>query len=173
MLCQVCRESLIDLSKRVYICKTCSPDADEGDAMYWCKKCKESTEHEHPRVKFTGMQEPEGDGAKPKIIDDLLQEYYDLDCEDTIAGGKVKTRFKYTSVPQEDYGLTPEEILLLDDKQLSKFASVKQLRPYRNIGEDGQPIKEKKKSEFKLNKLKAEIRPELEMRKVSLFNKFY
>lgn len=48
-----------------------------------------------------------------------------MDCEDTIAGGKIKTRFKYTSVPKEDFGLTEEEILLLDDKKLSKFASVK------------------------------------------------
>jgi hypothetical protein len=46
----------------------------------------------------------------------LLQEYYDLDCEDIIGGGKVKSRFKYTSVPKENFGLTEEEILLLEDK---------------------------------------------------------
>jgi protein KRI1 len=45
-----------------------------------------------------------------------LQEYYDLDCEDVIAGGSIKTRFKYINVPKEDFGLTAEEILLLDDR---------------------------------------------------------
>jgi hypothetical protein len=45
-----------------------------------------------------------------------LQEYYDLDCEDVIAGGSIKTRFKYVNVPKENFGLTEEEILLLDDR---------------------------------------------------------
>ena len=49
-------------------------------------------------------------------LDELLQSYYDLDYEDIIGGGAVKTRFKYTSVPKEDFGLTEEEIFLLDDK---------------------------------------------------------
>lgn len=79
------------------------------------------------------MKEFQTDDKNP--LDDLLQEYYDLDCEDTIGGGKVKTRFKYTSVPKEDFGLTNEEILLLDDNKLNKFASIKQLRPYRNLDE--------------------------------------
>lgn len=79
----------------------------------------------------------------------------------------MKTRFKYTSVPKEDYGLTNEEILLLDDKKLNKFASIKQLRPYRNLDESGNPVKEKRKSEYKITKMKAELRTELETKKVS------
>lgn len=81
----------------------------------------------------------------------MLQEYYDLDCEDVI-GGNLKTRFKYTSVPKEDYGLTPEEILLLDDRQLNKLVSLKKLRPYRNVDENGNPLPEEeiKKRDRKL-----------------------
>lgn len=54
--------------------------------------------------------------GKEAYLDNLLQEYYDLDCEDIIGGGKVKARFKYTQVPKDNYGLTEEEIFLLDDK---------------------------------------------------------
>jgi hypothetical protein len=45
------------------------------------------------------LQETDEGGKKSKYLDTLLQEYYDLDCEDIIGGGEVKTRFKYESVP--------------------------------------------------------------------------
>jgi protein KRI1 len=45
-----------------------------------------------------------------------LEEYYNLDFEDVIGGGSVKTRFKYRKVAPADFGLTEDEILLLDDK---------------------------------------------------------
>ena len=65
MLCQVCELSLLDTNKRVFICKdkACSPDIENGDAIYWCKKCCESSEHEHKREKWKGnvIQEDEGD----------------------------------------------------------------------------------------------------------------
>ena len=54
----------------------------------------------------------------------------------------MKTRFKYTTVPKEDYGLTEEEILLLDDRQLNKIVPLKALRPYRNLDEQGNPLPE-------------------------------
>jgi len=119
MLCHVCRDSLLDVNKRVYICRECSTDPEAGDAVYWCKKCKESTEHEHKREKYKGHVLPEDNtkaNPKEKYLDNLLQEYYNLDCEDIIGGGKVKARFKYRSVAKEDYGLTEEEIYLLDDR---------------------------------------------------------
>jgi len=47
-----------------------------------------------------------------------------------IADGVV-TRFKYTQVKNEDFGLTNEEILLIDDKKLNNIVSLKQYRPYR------------------------------------------
>jgi len=48
MLCSVCQECLLDINKRVYICRTCSPNIEEtGDAIYWCKVCKDKEDHEH------------------------------------------------------------------------------------------------------------------------------
>jgi len=120
MLCVYCNESLIDLNKRVYICREESPDPDGGDAIYCCKKCKESKKDDRSWERYKGHVLPEDEGGKSnqkqKYLDNLLQEYYNLDCEDVIGGGKVKARFKYRTVPKEDFGLTQEEILLLDDK---------------------------------------------------------
>ncbi|KAJ4970149.1 hypothetical protein NE237_003248 [Protea cynaroides] len=56
-------------------------------------------------------------------------EYYNLDYEDTI--GDIKTRFKYTSVPSKRYGLSAAEILMMDDKELNQYVSLKKLAPYR------------------------------------------
>jgi KRI1-like family C-terminal len=40
-------------------------------------------------------------------------------------------------VVKEDFGLTEDEILLLDDKQLNKLVSLKNYRPYTDKREGG------------------------------------
>ena len=67
---------------------------------------------------------------KKGYLEGLLDEYYTLDFEDLIGGGSVKTRFKYRKVASEDFGLTEDEILLLEDNQLNKLVSIKKYRPY-------------------------------------------
>ncbi|XP_077248936.1 KRR1 family protein [Tasmannia lanceolata] len=62
-------------------------------------------------------------------LDQELEEYYKLDYEDTI--GDLKTRFKYTSVQPNRYGLNAVELLMTDDKDLSQYVSLKKLAPYR------------------------------------------
>jgi len=57
-------------------------------------------------------------------LDQLFEEYHNLDYEDIIGDGVV-TRFKYTNVNKEDFGLTNEEIFLLDDKKLNNIVSLK------------------------------------------------
>ncbi len=52
MQCCECKKSLLELSKRIFVCETCSVDVKAGDAMLWCKKCHEETEHEHKRTKL-------------------------------------------------------------------------------------------------------------------------
>ncbi|GFY96658.1 KRR1 family protein [Actinidia rufa] len=66
---------------------------------------------------------------KKEVLDKELEEYYKLDYEDTI--GDMKTRFKYKEVGAKTYGLSAEEILMLDDKELNQYVSIKKLAPYR------------------------------------------
>ncbi|CAO3589545.1 unnamed protein product [Absidia cylindrospora] len=61
----------------------------------------------------------------------LMDEYYALDFEDVV-GGDLPTRFKYTQTEADDFGLSPVEILMADDKELNKFVSIRTLAPYRN-----------------------------------------
>ncbi|KAJ4721556.1 protein KRI1-like [Melia azedarach] len=61
--------------------------------------------------------------------EEMLEEFYKLDYEDTI--GDLKTRFKYAKVKPNRYGLKTEEILMMDEKDLNQYVSVKKLAPYR------------------------------------------
>lgn len=62
----------------------------------------------------------------------MLEDYYKLDYEDTVAG--MPTRFRYREVPKADYGLALEEILSLSDKDLNQIVGPSRLAPYREDG---------------------------------------
>jgi len=64
-----------------------------------------------------------------KIREKMKDELYKLDYEDIVAG--MPTRFKYRSVPKNDYGLSTEEILFAKDTTLKNFVSLKKMAPYR------------------------------------------
>ncbi|XVF82639.1 hypothetical protein PTKIN_Ptkin16aG0065200 [Pterospermum kingtungense] len=66
--------------------------------------------------------------AVQKALQDMWEEFYKLDYEDTI--GELKTRFKYVKIKPNRYGLKPKEILALDDKELNQYVSLKKLAPY-------------------------------------------
>ena len=137
MQCSHCKKSLLELSKRIFVCETCSDDISAGDALLWCKKCHEETEHEHKRTKLkpghneTKTDEVEGQETT-RYLDNLFEDYHNLDCEDVIGGGTIKTRFGYQKVTKDDFGLTEEEILLMDDKALNQIVSIKHYRPFRH-----------------------------------------
>ena len=61
---------------------------------------------------------------RAQYLDQLFDEYHQLDYEDVIADG-VTTRFQYTNVKKDNYGLSNEEILLIDDKKLNQIVSLK------------------------------------------------
>ncbi|KAJ2708303.1 Kinetochore protein Spc24 [Coemansia spiralis] len=63
-------------------------------------------------------------------VSGYMDKYYQLGFEDII-GDDLPTRFKYVKVKPVDYGLTPAEILLADDKLLNEQLSVKRLGAYR------------------------------------------
>ena len=46
----------------------------------------------------------------------------------------MPTRFKYLPVIAQDFGLTPTEILMANDKDLNQYMGVKKLAPYRKAG---------------------------------------
>ena len=98
-----------------------------GDIVYFCLKCKKNGQHEHKLEKLKGIpgdpsslknkdKDKMTEEEKKQYLESLLEEYYNLDYEDIIGGGTVKTRFKYKKVRENDFGLTEDEILLLDDK---------------------------------------------------------
>uniref|UniRef100_A0A0A0KYR7 Kri1-like C-terminal domain-containing protein n=1 Tax=Cucumis sativus TaxID=3659 RepID=A0A0A0KYR7_CUCSA len=64
-----------------------------------------------------------------KAKEAMMEEYYKLDYEDTV--GDLKTRFKYAKIQPNRYGLSTDEILAMDDKELNQFVSMKKLAPYK------------------------------------------
>lgn len=52
MLCNQCGDCLLDASKSVFICKTCTSDFESGDVVYFCLKCKKADTHEHKLSKL-------------------------------------------------------------------------------------------------------------------------
>jgi protein KRI1 len=80
---------------------------------------------------------------------------------DKIIDKKIATTFHYVKTESDNYELTDEMLLLLDDKTLNKYIPLRRLAPYREKKEVPQW---KKKQIFK------ELQKELERKKVIYIN---
>jgi protein KRI1 len=83
------------------------------------------------RLKQEEEQDPSaGATAARSDIKRLLEEYHKLDYEDHVGG--IPTRFRYKEVQPENYGLSIEEILMMDDKDLNQVVGLKNVAaPYK------------------------------------------
>lgn len=91
LLCAECNESLINASKSVYYCKE-TFDISSGQAQFWCKNCKEKTEHEHKLSKVKGNSlaslfgveglKDEENQESGKYLDSLFEDYHNLDTNE-------------------------------------------------------------------------------------------
>lgn len=68
--------------------------------------------------------------AEDGSFKDYIVKNYALDYEDKV--GDNTFRFKYRQVTPNDYGLTVEEIMMADDKELNKWCSLKKALEYKD-----------------------------------------
>ena len=84
---------------------------------------------------------PTSETAAADTKQDILDSLYNLDYEDIVAG--IPCRFKYQSCKADDFGLTAEDIILAEDKELNGFVGLKKISPYYHFNSDDQKVKRK------------------------------
>nr|CDS28862.1 protein KRI1 [Hymenolepis microstoma] len=90
-------------------------------------------------------EKPTYDPQKYPKFEEYFNQFYQLDCEDIINGSgpgdDVFCRFKYREVKPNDFGLTVDEILKADEKELNRWVSVKTICAYRTEEEEERDLR--------------------------------
>ncbi|EFA83009.1 hypothetical protein PPL_03791 [Heterostelium album PN500] len=81
-----------------------------------------------------------------KELESMLDNYYGMDYQEMIDDTPV--RFKYTKVDADDYGMSLDDILMKDDKELERMVPLQKMAPYINQMFGGQSDGTKHKRQF-------------------------
>ncbi|EPQ55289.1 Krr1-domain-containing protein [Gloeophyllum trabeum ATCC 11539] len=84
------------------------------------------------RAEYADGDGEEWDGTeemRKKKLEEYMDSLYEMDFNDMVGG--MPTRFKYTKVAPQNFGLSPVEILTATDAELNQFMGIKKLAPYR------------------------------------------
>ncbi|XP_022185529.2 protein KRI1 homolog [Nilaparvata lugens] len=138
-------------------------DYDPEQAMLEKKKKSEAREKKKKKKSNKEVLEKSDDLDVDQLpVDETIQkeleDVHKYDCEDII--GDTPIRFKYREVVPNNYGLTIDEILAADDKELEKWCSIQriaQVRPEEKELYDVEAYKRKAMNE----ELKRKILPSL------------
>ncbi|KAJ7503104.1 KRI1-like family C-terminal-domain-containing protein [Mycena galericulata] len=140
------------------------PSASKAEKKKKKKKKKGADEEEDVGVDIDAMDadaipaggdDDEWDGTeemRKRKLDEWMDEVYALDFNDIVGG--MPTRFHYTSVAPQTFGLSPVDILLAKDTELNEYMSVKKYAPYRADNRAGW---DKSRGE-RLKELKGKVR---------------
>nr|XP_033332329.1 protein KRI1 homolog [Megalopta genalis] len=109
-------------------------------------------------AELIAQKKPKFDPQQYRSYKEYFDKYYSLNYEDMI--GDIPCRFKYRQVVPNDYGLSVEEILVADDKELNKWCSLKkalQHKPDHAELNDVRMYKQKASNEFVKRKILASL----------------